>query len=119
MTNEIKSESFKLYFEIPEITLTVGTSPESKGHVEKFTAANQLMQRLDVVGKNKLVLLAIAEAGVDLAEHHVDAINHYLWSCSGLRSFKRVARMGWKTKYGWTQLRESLSVPVKAFIFHT
>lgn len=100
-----------MYFGIPPVALTVSKSGNPPGRVEHYAQANKLMRRLDVIGREQLTLLAVTEAGQPWAEDQVDALNLCLRTQKGLRSFKRVAKMGWLTKWGWDQLREMNDIP--------
>ncbi len=107
------------YHEIPLIELRVGASPESKGRVERYDSACNLMHRLDRIGRDRSVILAVSEAGQPWQLEHVDALNHYLHAGCGLRSFKRVCVVPAFNKYGWAELRERLLIPALAIIVTT
>ena len=104
------------YFDIAPVELRVARNEAGPGRLEKFTSSAHLMRRLDVIGCEQLTIIAVAEAAQPWEQHHVDALNLYLRSLRGLRSFKRVAKMGWRTKWGWDQLREMNGIPTLAII---
>lgn len=110
-------DSYRLFQEIPPVELRVGATPTSVGRVEKYDHASRLMHRLDEIGRRQLVILSMSEAGQPHTQIHVDALTHYLHSCKGLRSLKRVftCRMVYN-KYAWAELRARLNIPQLAII---
>ncbi|HWA27834.1 MAG TPA: hypothetical protein VG734_19420 [Lacunisphaera sp.] len=104
------------YFEIAPVELRVARDPAGASRVHKFTRSNHLMAMFDAIGRQQLVILSLTEGGQEMPVQHVDALNHYLRSLRGLRSFKRVALMRWNTKWAWAQLREMNNIPTLAFV---
>ncbi len=104
------------YFSIPPVELRVARNERGPGRLERFESSAFLMRRLDVVGRRQLTILAITEAGQPWAEQHVAVLNLVLRTQRGLRSFKRVARMEWRTKWAWDQFREMNSIPTLALL---
>ena len=103
-------------FDIAPVELRIARDPASPGRVEKFTHSAHLMRRLDAIGRRQLLILALTEGGQELPAQHLEALNLYLRSLRGLRSFKRVSTTLWTTKYAWSQLRESLDIPTLAIL---
>lgn len=105
-----------MYFAIPPIVLRVSRNDKGPGRVEHYDQANFLMRRLDVIGRNQLTILEVTEAGQPWAPDQVEVLNICLRTQKGLRSFKRVAKMGWNTKWGWNQFREMNEIPFLAVL---
>lgn len=109
------SEGFRLYQQIPPVELRVGA--KLPGRVERYDHAGHLLRRLDVLGREQKHILGLTEAGQPLPEQHVEALNLYLHSCKGLRSFKRVNQSGSAlNKYAWSEFRAKLNIPELAVL---
>lgn len=104
------------YFSIPPVELRVSAAAEGKGRFERYDQANALMRRLDEIGRRQLFIVAVNEAGQPWAAEHIEILNLYLLSQRGLRGFRRVTPLPWRTRYAWSALRESLHIPELAVL---
>lgn len=110
------TDSFRIYSEIPPVSVRFTGTGKGRGRTETFNSAVALMTRLHFIGIKRQVILSLTEAGQPLPQHHVDALNHYLRACHGLRSFRRVCQTSVYSRFGWAELRGLLNIPTLAVL---
>lgn len=105
-----------LYFQIVPVDLVVAPGPDVAGKAERFDHAGHLMRRLDQIGRRGLYIVSLSEGGQPHAPAQIAALNHYLRALRGLRSFRRICRTSWRTKWGWAEFRDRLDFPTLAVL---